>query len=147
MRGSNMDPAVGSNLRGVIAAGANFVRADLGDCDVTNADFTEAVIDRYQAIQLCDNASGTNPFTGGAQFRHSLGSGRRESATCPRILRYLMKVKSSNPKSNPHPKPRTPKPLTPKSRPLNPKPQILCPSCRPTSYSPAPAYYTLSCDP
>lgn len=39
----------GSNLRNVIASSANFVRSDLGDCDVTNADFTEAVIDKYQA--------------------------------------------------------------------------------------------------
>jgi uncharacterized protein YjbI with pentapeptide repeats len=72
-----MDPAPGSNLRGVIAAGANFVRADLGDCDVTNADFTEAVIDRYQAIQLCDNASGTNPFTGGAQAQFRVRAARK----------------------------------------------------------------------
>ena len=51
-------------MKNVIASGANFVRSDLGECDVTNADFTEAVIDKYQAIQLCDYASGTNPFTG-----------------------------------------------------------------------------------
>ena len=62
----------GSNFRGVIAAGANFVRSDLGECDVTDADFTEAVIDRYQAIQLCETASGTNAFTG-VDTRDSLG--------------------------------------------------------------------------
>lgn len=62
----------GSNFRGVIAAGANFVRSDLGECDVTDADFTEAVIDRYQAIQLCETASGTNKFTG-VDTRDSLG--------------------------------------------------------------------------
>ena len=62
----------GSNFRGVIAAGANFVRSDLGECDVTDADFTEAVIDRYQAIQLCETASGTNTFTG-VDTRDSLG--------------------------------------------------------------------------
>jgi uncharacterized protein YjbI with pentapeptide repeats len=39
----------GSNMRGVIAAGANFIRSDLGEVDVTDADFSEAVIDRYQA--------------------------------------------------------------------------------------------------
>jgi uncharacterized protein YjbI with pentapeptide repeats len=35
----------------VIAEGANFVRSDLGDVDVTDADFTDAIIDRYQARQ------------------------------------------------------------------------------------------------
>ena len=69
----------GANMRGVIAREANFVRSDLGDCDVTNADFTEAVIDRYQAIGLCDSASGTNPFTG-VDTRDSLG--------CERLKRY-----------------------------------------------------------
>ena len=69
----------GSNMRGVIAREANFVRSDLGDCDVTDADFTEAVIDRYQAIGLCDTASGTNPFTG-VDTRDSLG--------CERLKRY-----------------------------------------------------------
>lgn len=34
--------------QGVIAEGANFVRSDLGEVDVTNADFTDALIDRYQ---------------------------------------------------------------------------------------------------
>ena len=42
----------GANMRGVIASGANFVRSDLGDVDVTNADFTEAEIDRYQARSI-----------------------------------------------------------------------------------------------
>ena len=69
----------GSNMRNVIAKEANFVRSDLGDCDVTNADFTEAVVDRYQAIQLCENAAGTNPFTG-VDTRDSLG--------CDMLKRY-----------------------------------------------------------
>lgn len=62
----------GSNFRGVIATNANFTRSDLGECDVTDADFTEAVIDRYQAINLCETASGTNKFTG-VDTRESLG--------------------------------------------------------------------------
>jgi hypothetical protein len=62
----------GSNFRGVIATNANFTRSDLGECDVTDADFTEAVIDRYQAIGLCETASGTNKFTG-VDTRESLG--------------------------------------------------------------------------
>ena len=33
------------SFRGVIATNANFTRSDLGECDVTDADFTEAVID------------------------------------------------------------------------------------------------------
>ena len=70
----------GSNFRGVIAAGANFVRSDLGECDVTDADFTEAVIDRYQAIQLCENASGTRARSTGVDTRDSLG--------CDALKRY-----------------------------------------------------------
>ena len=46
-------------------AGANFIRADLSEVTATNADFTEAVIDRYQTLALCERASGTNPYTGG----------------------------------------------------------------------------------
>ena len=55
----------GSNMRGVIAREANFVRSDLGDCDVTNADFTEAVIDRYQAINLMRQRVWDEPVHGG----------------------------------------------------------------------------------
>ena len=59
------------------AGGRGSVKAIV--CDVTDADFTEAVIDRYQAIGLCDTASGTNPFTG-VDTRDSLG--------CERLKRY-----------------------------------------------------------
>ena len=36
-----------------VAAGANFVRSDLGEVNATGTDFTDAIIDRYQA--RCSN--------------------------------------------------------------------------------------------
>jgi hypothetical protein len=39
---------------------------------VTGADFSGAILDRYQISQLCQTASGTNPITGIAT-RDSLG--------------------------------------------------------------------------
>ncbi|MEX1315821.1 MAG: pentapeptide repeat-containing protein [Synechococcaceae cyanobacterium] len=54
-------------LSGVIAAGSNFAGAT-----VTNADFSEALIDRADQLQLCREAEGTNPRTG-ADTRLSLG--------------------------------------------------------------------------
>lgn len=53
-------------LSGVIAAGSNFAGAI-----VTNADFSEALIDRADQLQLCREAEGTNPRTG-ADTRLSL---------------------------------------------------------------------------
>jgi uncharacterized protein YjbI with pentapeptide repeats len=61
----------GSDFTNSVFVGANFVRADLGEVVATNADFTEAVIDRYQTLSLCERASGTNPYTG-ANTRDSL---------------------------------------------------------------------------
>ena len=49
----------GANFENGVFAGANFVRADVSEMKVTGADFTEAVIDRYQTLSLCEEASGT----------------------------------------------------------------------------------------
>ena len=49
----------GAVLRGVIAAGSSF-----GGAIVTNADFSEALLDRSDQRALCRDASGTNPITG-----------------------------------------------------------------------------------
>jgi uncharacterized protein YjbI with pentapeptide repeats len=62
----------GADMSNSVMAGSNFVRADLGEVNATNADFTEAVIDRYQLLSLCENASGTNPYTK-VDTRESLG--------------------------------------------------------------------------
>ncbi|MFN9872967.1 MAG: pentapeptide repeat-containing protein [Cyanobacteriota bacterium] len=57
----------GAVLRGVIASGSSFSGAI-----VTDADFTDALLDRVDQRALCREASGTNPVTG-ADTRLSLG--------------------------------------------------------------------------
>jgi len=59
----------GAVLRGVIAAGSSFSGAI-----VTDADFTDAMLDRLDQRTLCREASGTNPITG-VDTRLSLGCG------------------------------------------------------------------------
>jgi uncharacterized protein YjbI with pentapeptide repeats len=49
----------GALLRGVIASGSSFSGAI-----VTNADFSDALLDRVDQRALCREASGTNPITG-----------------------------------------------------------------------------------
>ncbi|MEI7952677.1 MAG: pentapeptide repeat-containing protein [Synechococcaceae cyanobacterium ELA182] len=59
----------GAVLRGVIAAGSSFFGAI-----VTDADFSDALLDRTDQRSLCRDASGTNPITG-VDTRLSLGCG------------------------------------------------------------------------
>ena len=41
----------GANLRGSIAVNANFIRSDLGEIDATDADFTDAIIDKVLSLR------------------------------------------------------------------------------------------------
>ncbi len=59
----------GALLREVIAAGSSFAGAN-----VTNADFSDALIDRADQRALCRNAEGVHPQTG-VETRLSLGCG------------------------------------------------------------------------
>jgi hypothetical protein len=59
----------GAVLQGVIASGSSFRGAT-----VTDADFSDALLDREDIRSLCREASGTNPVTG-ADTRLSLGCG------------------------------------------------------------------------
>ncbi|MFP3423402.1 pentapeptide repeat-containing protein, partial [Bacillus sp. SIMBA_161] len=66
LSGALMDRVVldGADLTNAVLIGTVMTRTTFEDTKVTGADFTEAIINRYQIKLLCKRAEGVNPTTG-----------------------------------------------------------------------------------
>lgn len=62
----------GADLSDAVLTSAMLLKSSFKGATVTGADFTDAVLDRSQMIELCKTASGTNSVTG-VNTRDSLG--------------------------------------------------------------------------
>ena len=61
-----------SDLTNAIFQDAVATSTNFEGATITGADFSNAILDRYQTLQMCKRASGTNPTTG-IETRYSLG--------------------------------------------------------------------------
>lgn len=61
-----------SDLTNAIFQDAVATSTNFEGATITGADFSNAILDRYQTLQMCKRASGTNPTTG-VETRYSLG--------------------------------------------------------------------------